>query len=125
MVLFIDGFRGHLGVSIAKYCLENGIKLWLFPPNTTHILQPLDQAFGPVKKRIKTHSHTWHGTVKNIESGKKLDQYSMMTDAMMIFDEFEKNAAQFHDIVAAMNKFFLSVNVSFFSKCVLFINGST
>ena len=86
---------------------------------------PLDQAFGPVKKRIKTHSHTWHGTVKNIESGKKLDQYSMMTDAMMIFDEFEKNAAQFHDIVAAMNKFFLSVNVSFFSKCVLFINGST
>ena len=49
----------------------------------------------------------------------------MMTDAMMIFDEFEKNAAQFHDIVAAMNKFFLSVNVSFFSKCVLFINGST
>ena len=86
---------------------------------------PLDQAFGPFKKRIKTHSHTWHGTVKNIESGKKLDQYSMMTDAMMIFDEFEKNAAQFHDIVAAMNKFFLSVNVSFFSKCVLFINGST
>ena len=80
---------------------------------------PLDQAFGPVKKRIKTHSHTWHGTVKKIESGKKLDQYSMMTDAMMIFDEFEKNAAQFHDIVAAMNKFFLSVNVSFFFQMCL------
>ena len=92
MILFIDGFRGHLGVSIAKYCLENGIKLWLFPPNTTHILQPLDQAFGPVKKRIKTHSHTWHGTVKNIESGKKLDQYSMMTDCCYkAFEETFRN----------------------------------
>ena len=83
----IDGFRGHLGVRISKFCLENDIKLWLYPPNTTHVLQTLDQVFGPVKHRMKTLSHNWHGKIDNIKSGKKLDQYTMMSDC--VYKAFE------------------------------------
>ena len=42
-------------------------------------------------------------------------------DAIIIFDEFEKKAAQFHVIFAAINKFFLSVNVSCSSPSVSYL----
>ena len=38
---------------------------------------------------------------------------------MMIFNEIEKNAALFDVIFAAINKFFLSVNVRFFFRMCL------
>ena len=79
LLLTMDGYRGHLGVDISKKCLEKGVKLWLYPPNTTHILQPLDQVFGPVKQRIKVLSHNWHGDTDNINAGKTLDQYTKMS----------------------------------------------
>ena len=41
VVLFIDGFSGHLGLAIAEFCEEFGIQLILFHSNMTHILQPL------------------------------------------------------------------------------------
>ena len=74
----MDGYRGHLGVKIANFCLEKKIKLWLLPPNTSHVTQPLDQFFGPVKSRMKILSHNWHGDVENIQSGKECDKYTMM-----------------------------------------------
>ena len=45
IILFIDGYSGHLGPDIFEYCRKNQIRLWLFKPNMTHLLQPLVSAF--------------------------------------------------------------------------------
>jgi hypothetical protein len=37
-----DGHSTHLSVELAEYLLSKGIYLWLLPPHTTHLLQPLD-----------------------------------------------------------------------------------
>lgn len=50
-ILTVDGFAGHKSEIIAKTCMELKIILVLLPPNTTHVLQPLDNGFfGPIKK---------------------------------------------------------------------------
>ena len=41
VILFIDGYAGHLGPDIFKYCRRHRIKLWLLKPNMTHVTQPL------------------------------------------------------------------------------------
>ena len=40
VMLFIDGFSGHLGLAIAEFCVEFGIQLILLRENMTHVLQP-------------------------------------------------------------------------------------
>ena len=50
VVLFFDGHYSHLGIPLIKKARTFGIHLFCLPPNTTHILQPLDVGvFGPVK----------------------------------------------------------------------------
>ena len=50
VIMFVDGHRTHLTMQVSKYCEDNGIILYLLPPNTTHILQPADVgAFKPLK----------------------------------------------------------------------------
>ena len=43
VLLFVDGYGGHLGLAIAEYCLEHGIQLVLLRANMTHVLQPLGE----------------------------------------------------------------------------------
>ena len=37
VVLFCDGYAGHLGLEIAEFCVLFGIKLWRLKENTTHV----------------------------------------------------------------------------------------
>ena len=61
VILFIDGFSGHLGLSVAEFCSEFGIQLILLRSNMTHVLQPLDvKIFGPAKTAIRARNHHWH-----------------------------------------------------------------
>ena len=39
VVLFCDGYAGHLGLDIAEFCVTFGIKLWRLKENTTHVTQ--------------------------------------------------------------------------------------
>ena len=49
VVLFFDGHYSHLSIALIKRARQLGIHLFCLPPNTTHILQPLDVGvFGPV-----------------------------------------------------------------------------
>lgn len=50
VVMFFDGHFSHLSIALIKQARSLGIHLSCLPPNTTHILQPLDVGvFGPVK----------------------------------------------------------------------------
>ncbi|KAM4067629.1 DDE superfamily endonuclease [Hirsutella rhossiliensis] len=49
-LLIIDGFTGHTGIDFIQYCIKFDIVLAIFPPHSTHILQPLDVGvFQPLK----------------------------------------------------------------------------
>lgn len=54
VVVFVDGHASHLSLNLSNFCRENGIILICLPPNTTHMLQPLDVAFFfPLKQAWK------------------------------------------------------------------------
>ncbi|KJZ67929.1 hypothetical protein HIM_12682 [Hirsutella minnesotensis 3608] len=50
-LLVIDGFTGHTSLEFIHYCIKFDIILAIFPPHSTHFLQPLDVAvFQPLKQ---------------------------------------------------------------------------
>ena len=50
VILFVDGHSNHLTLQTSVLCKNNGVILYLLPPNTTHILKPADICpFKPLK----------------------------------------------------------------------------
>ncbi len=43
-LLFMDGHGSHLTMDFIEYCDQNKILLAIYPPHSTHTLQPLDVA---------------------------------------------------------------------------------
>ncbi|KJZ69405.1 hypothetical protein HIM_11201 [Hirsutella minnesotensis 3608] len=41
-LLIVDGFTGHTDLNFIEYCIKFDIIVVLFPPHSTHVLQPLD-----------------------------------------------------------------------------------
>jgi hypothetical protein len=57
-LLICDGHDSHISGSFIAHCLLNRIILFILPPHTSHLLQPLDVAiFGPLKKRLTAALH--------------------------------------------------------------------
>ncbi len=49
-ILFFDGHKSHDSLTLIEMARDNNIILYVFPPHTTHLLQPLDVGvFGPFK----------------------------------------------------------------------------
>ena len=44
-VIICDNLSSHLSIDVIRSCEKNDITFVLLPPNTTHICQPLDEAF--------------------------------------------------------------------------------
>lgn len=54
IVISFDGHCLHTSISLIKKALTLGIHLFCLPPNTTHILHPLDiSVSGPMKQRLR------------------------------------------------------------------------
>ena len=52
-LLCLDGHGSHKQLEVAKLCREHKVKLLIFPPHCSHILQPLDlSCFNVLKKGI-------------------------------------------------------------------------
>ena len=50
LLLLLDGHLSHYNPSVIQTAAANGIIIFCFPPNTTHLTQPLDRcAFGALK----------------------------------------------------------------------------
>lgn len=63
-----DNLSSHFSPSVLKLANENDIKFVCFPPNSTHLLQPLDVAFyGPLKRMWRRVLDEW-----KVKSSKKV-----------------------------------------------------
>ena len=67
-LLIIDGHGSHLTMDFIKYCDDNKILLAIFPPHSTHTLQPLDVVcFKPLSSNytneLTQHTHKTMGWV--------------------------------------------------------------
>ena len=45
VLLLLDGHSSHIDYHISKFCKDEGIILFKFPPHTSHVLQPTDRCF--------------------------------------------------------------------------------
>ena len=54
VILFFDGHGSHESLTLIEMAREKNVILYVFPPHTTHLLQPLDVGvFGPFKTAWK------------------------------------------------------------------------
>lgn len=54
VILYVDGHASHLTQPLSEFCFKNNIELISLHPNSTHIIQPMDQSmFGPLKSAWK------------------------------------------------------------------------
>jgi hypothetical protein len=65
-LLILDGHGSHVTMDSINYCDQNKILLAIFPPHSTHTLQPLDVVmFKPLStaysKKLTTHLHNSQG----------------------------------------------------------------
>lgn len=59
-VLIGDNLASHITVGVIQECQNNDIRFVLLPPNTTHMLQPLDVAyFRPLKGSWRKNLEQW------------------------------------------------------------------
>jgi hypothetical protein len=60
VILFLDGHKSHLTLTLSEFCSKNNIIVVALCPNATHILQPLDVAvFRSLKMEWKKSVHCW------------------------------------------------------------------
>jgi hypothetical protein len=60
VVLVIDNFKCHLSTDFLGLCAGIGVKVVHLPPNTTHLLQPLDVGInGPLKTFLSNAWGDW------------------------------------------------------------------
>jgi hypothetical protein len=54
LILLLDGHSSHYCPATIRYAAEEGILMYVLPPNTTHLTQPLDKGcFSPLKVKWK------------------------------------------------------------------------
>jgi hypothetical protein len=56
-VVIADNLSSHLSLNVIKACQENNISFVLLPPNSTHLMQPLDVAF------FRPMKNCWRGVL--------------------------------------------------------------
>jgi hypothetical protein len=60
ILILFDGSTTHLGREAIDWAKERNIHLFVLPPHSSHILQPLDiGVFGPMKQSYNSRCHTF------------------------------------------------------------------
>lgn len=60
LLLLMDGHSSHYCLDTIKEAAKEDVILFVLPPNTTHLTQPLDKGvFGPLKKRWREVCHDY------------------------------------------------------------------
>lgn len=73
IIVYMDNHSSHLNLPLATFCREKKIELIMLPPNSTHIMQPLDISFfHPFKEMWKKCVPKWKNE-QNLSQFKKED----------------------------------------------------
>jgi hypothetical protein len=66
-LLLLDGHNSHISPEFVDICKKNRVILGVFPPHTTHRLQPLDVGlFSPLSTAYSKHLEAWQRTNRYI-----------------------------------------------------------
>jgi len=58
ILLLYDGHRSHISLTLIQWAQRNNIILFVLPPHTSHLLQPMDVGcFGPFEKLYQQEVH--------------------------------------------------------------------
>lgn len=92
IVMFLDGHKSPLTYHLSLLCSQNEIILFAIPPNTTHVMQPLDVAvFHPVKDCWAETVHSWRMTKLLVEE-EMLNKFNFAPLLQGVFDKSMKQA---------------------------------
>jgi|SRR5277367_6185611 len=84
VIVFFDGHTSHLTLPLSNFCRDNQIILVCLPPNTTHIMQPLDVSFFfPLK-------HEWRNFLRlyrHEHSGEEITKYNVIQALSQILNK--------------------------------------
>jgi len=81
-LLLFDGHRSHLTFEFVEFALPHHIRLVVFPPHSTHLLQPLDVgSFSPLQRFVGPEVHEWGRKEGPYARLHKRDFYPMLMSA--------------------------------------------
>jgi hypothetical protein len=63
MLLLLDGIKYHIAEETKAFCLANNIVVVVFPPHTTHVIQPLDVGIFNIYKAAYRNRNTTRSVV--------------------------------------------------------------
>ena len=74
ILLIYDGHASHVSLDVIEWAKEKKIILFVLPPNTSHMLQPLDVGcFGPFKSAYYSECSLWTAR----QRGEVITKYNM------------------------------------------------
>ena len=60
VLVLYDGHKAHLSLTLADWAKDHNVVLFVLPPHTSHLTQPLDVGvFGPLKKLYNRECHSY------------------------------------------------------------------
>jgi hypothetical protein len=81
-LLILDGHGSHLTMDFIEYCHQNKILLMVYPPHSTHTLQPLDVVmFKPLSSAYSSQVAAFMERCQGLTSLSKRDFYPMFITA--------------------------------------------
>lgn len=81
-LLFVDGHGSHINMRFLNYCDEHRILIALYPPHSTHTLQPLDVCmFRPLSQAYSSQLTQFMDECQGISSITKRDFFPLFWSA--------------------------------------------
>jgi hypothetical protein len=76
-LLIYDGHDSHISAAFVRYAIDNHIVIFLLPPHSSHLLQPLDVGvFGPLKRAMSFQLSRLYGTeISRLQKIEWLEHY--------------------------------------------------
>ncbi|KAJ8297694.1 hypothetical protein KUTeg_024225 [Tegillarca granosa] len=83
ILLLYDGHRSQISISLIQWARKNNIILFVLPPHTSHLLQPMDVGcFGPFEAIYQQYAHKFMR--QNI--GRSITRYDVCALACKVYD---------------------------------------
>ena len=94
VIIFQDNLGPHESYDVVKYCMNKNIHLYNFPAKVSHLIQPLDKIFGPLKLKIEQKK----------QEAMLLQQKHISKEKIPVITQFAMGALDRNVIISAFSK---------------------